>query len=191
MLHCVFEEIGFKMKRSSSFASPRSHPDPDVIEHILKTHCPLHVWQDGAAGQPLFHARADLQDECLELMKKSVSADPYMKKTDLAQALLDIDAEGNFQLSKSDGPKNRNDWSRQEAFAIKACMISALRAFHNMKSGTKLDLGLKEIVIALGSSAADKGRKPPVPAMRFAQKQKTQPKGSEFGSETKPDALQS
>jgi hypothetical protein len=51
-------------------------------------------------------------------------------------------------------------------------MTSALKAFHNMESGTKLDLGMKGIVGALGSSAADKGRKPPVPAMRFVQKQK-------------------
>jgi hypothetical protein len=36
----------------------------------------------------------------LDLLKKLLQADPYMKKTDLAQALLDIDAEGNYQLSK-------------------------------------------------------------------------------------------
>ena len=131
-----------QMERSSSrvFQPSPEHVanEKQVVFGLLKQHVPTSwikaILADGCDEQKLFHERTHVADSCQCLLKELVQVNPYLKKTSIEGALLQWDDECEQKLHRG---ADRQWWAKQEAYALKECMVKALKAAHNVVAKTK------------------------------------------------------
>ncbi len=124
------------MKRTRTFQS--SATDEAVAAQkvlaLIKAHTPSTWLLEAHQGKAFFFNRNDIKDSA-SLVKEIVSFDPYIKKSTLELALMNLDTEHSKGMSAS--APSQGYWAKQEAFVLKDLVMKSIKKAHNSCSWSR------------------------------------------------------
>jgi len=95
---------------------------------LITAHTPSTWLLEAHQGKAFFFNRKDMKDSA-SLVKEIVSLDPYIKKSTLELALMNLDTEHKREMSAS--APSQGYWAKQEAFVLKDLVMKSIKKAHN------------------------------------------------------------